>query len=489
MNKIVIDVGIRESRIAIIEDETLVEVFLERDFEKKVVGNIYRGKLVNRIESMESSFIDIGLNKNGYLNDKDANIVNSKDLKEGTDIIVQVTKEPYGNKGARLTKNITIPGRYLVLVPYKSYIGISNKIEEKNDRERLKKIIQEKLPIGMGCVIRTASKEADLEEVILELDELIKIFRNIEYKVANKISKDKLIYSELQIIDKVLRDYLDRSIDEIIVNDELKYLEIKRFIENYKVDVNKKLDVKLNKSDIFKEYGISDAIEKSTKRKVYLDSGGYITIDETEALTAIDVNTGKFLGSSSFKKTLYDINIEASKEIARQIRLRNIAGIIIIDFINMSNRDSLLSVVSEMEKNLKKDKMKTSIISITKLELVEITRKKSLNRLTSRVLKDCPYCGGSGKVTSEEVVVTRIQNELREISRKKKVEAVILEVNHLIKTYIETYKKNFYSDIKNLLDIEIYLIANEKIDFSELKIKRLGTNGYVGEYLYKNNIN
>lgn len=489
MNRIVIDVGIKESRIAIIEEGILVEVFLERDFEKKILGNIYRGKLVNRIESMESSFIDIGLNKNGYLNDKDANITNSKDLKEGTDIIVQVTKEPYANKGARLTRNITIPGRYIVLVPYKKYIGISNKIEEKEDREKLKKVIQDRLPSGMGCVIRTASREVEVEDILLELEELIKIFEDIEYRVKNKNIKDKLIYSEVQIVDKVLRDYLDKSIEEIIVNDEDKYVEIKNFIENHKIYTDSKLKVKLIKGDVFKKYSISKDMEESTKRKVNLDSGGYIVIDETEALTAIDVNTGKFLGRCSIKKTLYDMNIEASKEIARQIRLRNIAGIIIIDFINMGDMKMLSSVVSEMEKSLKRDKMKTSIISITKLELVEITRKKSLNRLTSKILRSCPYCEGSGKIISEEAVVTDIQNELREISKKKEVESVVLEINYLIKEYIDLNKKSFYSDIKNLLDLNIYLLASEKIPFNELKIKRLGTNGYVGDYLYKNNIN
>lgn len=486
MNKIVIDVGIKESRIAIIEEDILVEVFLERDFEKKIIGNIYKGKLVNRIESMESSFVDIGFKKNGYLNDKDALMDNKSVLKEGIDIIVQVVKEPYGNKGARLTKNITIPGKYIVLVPYKKYIGISSKIENKQERDNLKKIFEKKLPKNMGCIIRTASKYVSKEDMFLELDELLEKYREIEY-MANNNPKEKLLYSELQIIDKVLMDYVDKFTEEIIVNDEESYLEIKNFLGNHKSLGDKNLKLKLDKGNIFKKYNITKMIEEGTERKVYLDNGGYIVIDETEALTVIDVNTGKFIGDSSLTTTLYDMNIEASKEIARQIRLRNIAGIIIIDFINMGNRELLLSVVLELEKNLRRDKMKTTITSITKLELVELTRKKALNRLTSKVLRNCPYCEGRGKITSEEVVITDIQNIIREISNKKEVEAVVLEVNNLIKEYIELNKSSFYEDIKNLLNIQIYLIGNEKVNFNDLRIKRLGTNLYIRNYMHTKN--
>lgn len=393
-------------KVGIVEDNRLVEYHCEEVGSKKAVGNIYRGKVINVLQGMAAAFVDIGDSKNAYLYVKEAlpkeylydgkKYKISELLKQGEDIIVQVAKESIGNKGAKVTTHIEIPGRYMVFTPFSNKINISRKITNLIEVEYLKEVGREIIKDNMGIIFRTASKGIDGSILKKEYDILYNIYTKVE-REKNFLPCPKLLYKEPDLSYQLVRDSYNDSTEKILVNSKKTYDNLLLMEEYYPFQFSHKIELDTDYSVTY-DSQVQRDIKEALGRVVELKDGGYIVIDETEAFTAIDVNTGKFIGTSSLDDTVFQTNIQATEEIARQIRLRDIGGIIIIDFIDMRNKEDITKVLSNLRKFLKKDRNKTNIIDITKLGLVELTRKKIRRSLSTDFQKKCPTCEGRGSI-------------------------------------------------------------------------------------------
>ena len=405
MKYIFIDSKNEFNRIGIVENHRLVEYHLEKRDNENILGNIYRSRIKSVLHGMEAAFVDIGDEKNAYLYIKDAlpkELLYSKGkykiseiIKPGDEAIVQVIKEAHGNKGAKITTHIEIPGRYLVLTPFSNKINISRKINSPEELNNLKTIGKRIIKDNTGVIFRTASESVDEETLQKEYEILFDIYKKIE-REKNFLPCPKLLYKESKLSYQILRDSFDEN-TRIIVNNKEVYGDLILMEEYFPFKFSQNLVLDLN-YDIDYDPLIQKEIKQAIEKKVNLNSGGYIVIDETEALTAIDVNTGKFVGSHSLRDTILKVNVEAAEEIAKQIRLRDIGGIIIIDFIDMKSNDDVKQVLNHLEEYLKKDRIKVNIIDITKLGLVELTRKKMRRRLSVDFYKTCPECQGKGNI-------------------------------------------------------------------------------------------
>lgn len=405
MDYIFIDSKEEKNIVGIVEDSRLVEYYFQDIDSKFILGNIYRAKVKDTLKGMEAAFVDIGREKNAFLHLKDAlsreQILSKKNyklkdiIKSGEDIIVQVIKEEVGTKGAKITTHISIPGRNLILTPYVNKVNISKKIKEKSEIKRLKEIMKNIIKDHMGVIIRTASHGVDKSILEEEYNRLVDIYMDIE-RQRNFLPVPKLLYSDLDLVYKILREAYKPNM-KIIVNDKKTFENINLYFDYIKSE-NMVYD-----SEFSVEYNstIQKEIKGAIKRSVELKSGGYIVIDETEALTVIDVNTGKNTGVSSLEDTVLNTNLEAAAEIARQIRLRDIGGIIIIDFIDMNDNKHLEMVIKKLEEEFSKDRNRPNIVDVTKLTLVEITRKRKRNTLDNLATKICPTCNGKGRIRNK----------------------------------------------------------------------------------------
>ncbi|MBQ2714490.1 MAG: Rne/Rng family ribonuclease, partial [Clostridia bacterium] len=345
-NKIYIDMHASRTKVAVTEEGDLVELYVERETTEKLIGNIYKGRVENVLNGMQSAFVNIGLSKNAFLYVHESNMVDGSELlaerrqkpssildKVGDEIMVQVVKEQFGTKGVRITKDITIPGRYIVLMPLNDYIGISRKITDEKTRERLTKIIEEVKEEGVGYILRTASKNATAKEIKKEAKNLYAEYKRILDKFE-KASPGQLVYKESGLVERTIRDVLNEDTEEIIINNEAVFSELKERFSNLMPEYEKTLKYYPDKDDMFDAFGLNEEIEDILKRKVPLTNGAYLIIDRTEAFTIIDVNTGRYVGENNHEETVFTTNMIAADEIARQLRLRNLGGIIIVDFID-----------------------------------------------------------------------------------------------------------------------------------------------------------
>jgi ribonuclease G len=487
MNQIIIDCGINEDKVAIVENGDLAEIYIEEDKGRRILGNIYKGRVVNVLPGMQAAFVDIGLEKNAFLYVKDAlpkDILLNKDIdiksisirdviKTGQEIVVQVIKEPIGTKGARVTTHISLPGRYLVLMPYTDYIGISRRIGDKDERERLKNLADELKPEGMGLILRTAAFNRNIDDLRDDLKFLLKIFSRIE-RERNLGFAPRIIYKDMDLIHRTVRDLFSSDIQKLIINDKEKYNSIVELTELISPHLKSRVEYFDNNYDIFNHFGIDSMIKKAMDRKVWLKSGGYIVIDSTEALTSIDVNTGKYVGGVDLEDTVHKTNIEAAKEIAKQLRLRNIGGIIIIDFIDMSKEEDIKSVLQCLENELKKDRTKTTVLGITKLGLVEMTRKKVRSKLSSKLQMRCPYCEGTGKIYSDNYIISLIEKKIKRIKVHTVCNAVIFELNPYTFGIITSDNKNYIDKLEEQYKIKIFIQPNEKIHINDVEIRSMG---------------
>ncbi len=410
MNCIFIDSKDNKTKIALVEDAELVEYFLEEKKEKKTLGNIYRARVQNVLKGMQAAFVNIGEGKNAYLYLTDA--LGEKErsskrkysieevLKTGDEVIVQVIKEALGDKGAKVTMNISLTGRYIVLTPYKSGINISRKINSTDELERLKQI-GENFKDHIGVIFRTASKGVDENIILEEYKDLFSAYKKIEGE-RNFLPTPKLLLKEMDLVFKTIRDNFKEKEYKILVNNKEIYEELLELEEALNIKIKEKMELDLNFNSNYNSI-IERGLKIGLSRTVKLKSGGSIVIDPTEALTSIDVNTHKYVGSSSLETTVLNTNIEAAKEIAKQLRLRNIGGIIIIDFIDMKSNSHVNKLIEELERSFSKDRNRPYIVGITKLGLVEVTRKKERPSLESQILHKCPLCEGRGRVKKEVV--------------------------------------------------------------------------------------
>jgi ribonuclease G len=445
LKEIVINVGEEETRVAVLEDKVPVEIYIERLLNQRLVGNIFKGRVENVLPGMQAAFVNIGLEKNAFLYVEDALPARSPEgngsssvlganigdiLKQGQEILVQIVKEPIGTKGPRVTTHITLPGRFLVLMPTVDYIGISRRIESEKERERLKELAGRVKPEGMGVIVRTVAEGVLEEEIRQDVSLLSKLWRKILNRSAHG-PVPNLVHRDLELVHRILRDVFTEDVDRLTVDSRYEYEKVLDLLDI--IGPHLKLKVFLDdRINIFEDYGIQQEIEKLLKRKVWLKCGGYLVVDQAEALTAIDVNTGKYVGTINLEDTVLRTNIDAAREIARQLRLRNIGGIIIVDFIDMIEEEHRQQVLQVLEEEVKKDKTKTNILGITQLGLVEMTRKKVRPSLTEVLQKTCPYCEGRGKVMSEETLGIHFKNQISHMARQTKAETILVEANPVV---------------------------------------------------------
>ncbi|NLU53194.1 MAG: Rne/Rng family ribonuclease [Clostridiaceae bacterium] len=410
LKDILLDSGHNQIRMAILEDGVPVEIHIEKRENKSLVGNIYRGKVVRVLKGMQSAFVDIGLDKNAFLYVKDIapikyddngeiTLISNQDisrlLTQGQEISVQVIKDALGEKGPRVTTRLSLPGRYSVLMPRSNVLGVSKKIKDQEERKRLRQIAQASMPPYAGIIVRTAA-EGVPDEVISEDIENLKILHESILNKERKGKVPRLLYGEPGIIAQTVREYLKPDINRFIVNDLKEYEKIISILEDTSPELKPKVQYFTRDYDMFSYYNVESALLEALSRKVWLKSGAYLIFDYTEALTVIDVNSGKFVGKLDLEDTALKINLEAAKSIAHQIRLRNLSGIIIVDFIDMHKKEHREQVVQTLRDLVKEDKTHTVVMGMTELGLVEITRKKIRQPLYKSFTEVCSACDGTG---------------------------------------------------------------------------------------------
>ncbi len=441
MKEMLIHTYDQDVSIIFVDDRRITEIFFPHLGHAGTLNNIYKGRVENVLPGMEAAFIDIGLERNAFLYvddvffpptilDKppvkgDKQNINQL-LKKNQEVIVQIIKEAVAAKGARLTMQPTIAGRYLVYLPNSDYLAVSRRIEDEDKRIWLKEQVSSLLSEG-GMIIRTAAADANAKDLADDYKLLQKKWRRIQGK-AVKSKSPALIHQDLDFLQKIIRDTSSNDIDQIVVENEETKERVQDIIATTAPELNVPIKV-IPEKDIFIAYDLEQQIAKSLRRKTWLKSGGYIIFDQTEALTVIDVNTGKFVGSRDLTDTIRITNLEAVTEICRQIRLRNIGGIIIIDFINMDNDNDKQTLMEYLEQEIKKDKTRITLMGMTTLGLVELTRKKIGNELSYSLEKECPNCCGKGKVLREDVVARHIRKELVKMAANTEAPAIKAVVN------------------------------------------------------------
>lgn len=499
--ELIVNITPFETRAVLLENRTPIEIFIERESSLENIGNIYKGKVLRILPGMQSAFIDIGLEKaaflyvkdlapysvmeedpfDGYVEDIDTtsdiysqiqNVPNLRIqdiLKEGQEILVQTEKCPVGTKGARVTTNIAIPGRYLVLMPYAEHIGVSRKIQDENERERLKSILEEINNTKMGFIIRTAAEGKNKIELQRDLNYLTRLWEYIKNK-RNSQSAPSIIYQELELPFRLVRDLPSEEIGKIIVDNQEVYIKLNNYIREFWPEESITVDYYHDEQPLFDKYGVELEISKALDRYIWLKSGGYIVIDETEALTIIDVNTGKFVGKDNLETTILQTNMEAAKEIPYQLRLRNIGGIIIVDFIDMQDPKNKEKVFKLFESECMRDRTKIFLNPMSDLGLVELTRKRTRNSLSKILGETCPCCEGKGFILSKKTVCNEIFRELLKSLNKHGVSKAIIKVGQELGDLFFGEEKRIIEKVKDLTKKEVIIEITPQLQWHQYEI-------------------
>lgn len=444
--ELLINVTPSESRVALIENGILQEIHIERHTKKGLVGNIYKGKVSRVLPGMQAAFVDIGLDKSAFLHASDIAIydelvdevqssqIEKKDIRElvreGQSIVVQAVKDPIGTKGARLTTDITLPSRYLVFMPSVTHVGISQKIEDEEERERLKSIVSSLCDQDGGFILRTAAEGACKDELIQDAAFLRRLWNKIESR--KKGAKIQVLFEDLPVARRVLRDFVGTQIDRVRIDSNLTYQELISFTKEYVPELCDKLEYYQGELPIFDLYDVENELQRALERRVDLKSGGYLIIDQTEALTTIDINTGAFVGHRNLEETIFNTNIEATSAIARQLRLRNLGGMILIDFIDMMEPDHKRRVLHALETNMAKDRAKSNIHGFTSLGLIEMTRKRTRESLEHLLCGECPACKGRGSTKTVETICFEITREIVRVNKAFNADKFIIYASAVV---------------------------------------------------------
>ncbi len=460
-NYLLINATPYEIRIALVEHGNLVEFYQERPAEKGLVGNIYQGRVVRVLPGMQAAFVDLGLERTGflYVDDVRADNKHLKDrmmnngcqsccedapkviqeeptpninienlLSEGQEVMVQICKEPLGTKGARLTCNITLPCRNLVYMPMTDHIGISRKVEGDEDRQRLREEIENLRPQDAGFIVRTVAENASREDLEADMEFLLHLWGEIKDR-ATKASVPSMVYEDLDITQRAVRDLFTPDIQRVVVDDKKTYERVCNFVQTFVPQLRNRIALYENEVPLMDAYGVEVEISRALEKKVWLRSGGYIIIETTEALTVVDVNTGRYVGRKDLEETIFKTNMEAAKEIAYQLRLRNIGGIIIIDFIDMEQESHREDVFNALQEAVKKDKSRSNILKVSEFGLVQMTRKRDRENLSQMMCEACMYCGGDGLLKSRRSVCYEIFRKLSHEGPKMPGNSVTIKVH------------------------------------------------------------
>jgi len=434
--KIAISSLLNQVRVGIIEHNRLVEYYLEQSGEERLEGNVYKGRVENILPGMEAAFVDIGTGRNAFLFLPDLPGRKArKNLKKGDHLMVQVAKEGDGAKGPRVTPDIGLPGRFVVLMPYQDQIGISRRIVEKKERERLKEIAETIRPKGVGLIVRTVAEGCSKKELEEDLRFLLKEWRRIR-RLQRRRSAPALLYRDYDLIHRIMRDQVAAEGTEIIVDQPELKVQVEEELAELGLKKPHHVQLYTGALDLFQHLGLQKDLERASGRRVWLDCGGYLIFDQTEALLSIDVNTGKYVGKKDLQQTVFRTNLEAAEEIPRQLRLRNVGGIVIIDFIDMYKDENRKAVLRQLAGSLEADKTRTRLLGFTSLGLVEMTRKKSRKPLDQMLQTECPLCSGSGKVIADEALALQIAADVRSLAVDKGVEAIMVQCHSAVAAQI-----------------------------------------------------
>ncbi|AKV95147.1 MULTISPECIES: ribonuclease G [unclassified Marinobacter] len=443
--EILINVTPVETRVALVENGMLQEAYIERTSRKGIVGNIYKGKVVRVLPGMEAAFVDIGLERAAFIHasdvvpsqsngDEPADIPKTVPdirslLREGQSLVVQVTKDPIGTKGARLTTQLSIPSRYLVFMPGVSHVGISQRIEDDTERARLKTLVEEAAAedpdVQGGYIIRTAAEAASPEDLIGDMAYLHRLSQSIHERIA-RVQAPAVVYQDLPLFIRTIRDLIRPQTEKVRIDSRESHQRVMEFVEEFVTEFADKVEYYPGERPIFDLYSVEDEIQKALSRKVQLKSGGYVIIDQTEAMTTIDINTGAFVGHRNLEETIFKTNLEAARAISRQLRLRNLGGIIIIDFIDMEDPEHQRQVHRMLEKMLERDHAKTKITGVSELGLVEMTRKRTTESLGQVLCEPCPICDGRGFLKTTETVCYEVFREILRVNRAYDAESYLV---------------------------------------------------------------
>jgi ribonuclease G len=504
--EVIINAETLETRVAVIEDGKLEEFNIERTTEERLVGSIFKGKVRNLEDGLKAAFVDIGFEKNAFLHywdivpsnfdsgveiverpnrRRDRPRITQRDIPRlyspGADIIVQVTKGPIGTKGPRITTNLVLPGRYLVLLPNSDQSGISRKIENQPERQRLKKILRElTIPDGMGVIMRTAGEGQQMRYFVRDLALLLDEWEGIQQRIKTQ-SPATCVFQEPDLIERTVRDFLTEDVDRIVVDNQKACDRMREIMLKVKARRSSaKVKLYADAQPVFDRFNITKQLENAFARQVHLKSGGYIVIDETEALVAIDVNTGRHKGGRDQESTILKVNQEAADEICRQLRLRNMGGLIVLDFIDMKSRRDQQNVYQRVKEGLRRDKAKTHILPISQLGLMEMTRQRHTESVRAAVYDDCPYCQGRAKVKSALTMSVEIQRKLQEILKKRSRDESDFQLRIVVHpTVLERLRTE---DEKHLIEMEkryfgkLSFRADPGMHAEQFKIQNVTTN-------------
>jgi len=479
MNKdLIVSSTPQETKVALLEDGGVAEFFIEREAHRGVVGNIYKGKVTRVLPGMQSAFVDLGLERDAFLyvadvfEDLDENLLSPEEqgrnnhapieerLQEGEEVLAQVVKEPLGTKGARITSHVSLPGRYLVFMPTVEHVGVSRKITDDEERRRLKSLLKEirQERGGGGFIARTAGLGHSREDFDRDARYLTRTWDEVR-ALSCRQAAPALLHRELGLVQRLLRDILSDDVASIRLDSERDYQRTLDLVRELKPELAPRVH-RFDKGNILEEHGVTAALERALRSKVWLDSGGYIVINQTEALVAVDVNTGRYTGKKNLEDTILKTNLEAVKELVRQIRLRDLGGIIVVDFIDMEERKSRQKVMAALEQELSRDRSPSKLISVNEFGLVILTRKRVKQSLERILCQPCPYCVGSGMIKSVATVCSEIYDEVKKLAPDMRGQALLLRVNPEVARALSGEEAGVLKNLSQLVGADLVVQAD-----------------------------
>jgi ribonuclease G len=500
--EIYINVDLMETRVAVLVDRHLEEFYIERHDAKRLVGSLYKGRVESVLPGMGAAFVELGLEKNGFLyvsdivksasvlegdmepaeEDLPARRAKEKNLpsinevaKKGDDFLVQIVKEPIGTKGCRLTTHISLPGHFLVLMPFSSNIGISKRIEDPKERDRIRKVLEGvNIPKDIGIVVRTASQGVDKRDIIREAKYLLRLWHNIRER-AKRAKAPSVVYEEYELVLRVARDIMTNDVTHLEIDSNPEYRKLLRFVNAFSTGLRSKVRLHQGAAPLFDKHGIETQIDKLYSRVVVLKSGGYLVIEQTESLVAIDVNSGRFVGRKDLEDTAFRTNMEAANEVARQLRLRDLGGIIIIDFIDMEVPSHRQKVFRALEAALERDKAKTKILNISSIGLVEMTRQRMRKSIESATYDKCPYCNGRGTIKSATTVSVETTRKLEGFLAQHKYREVLVSLHPDAASHLLDPKRRVIPSMEKRFRTRIRVVEEKGLHLEDVKIEGVKT--------------
>jgi ribonuclease G len=503
--QLIVNVSDHETRVALLEDGTIVELYVDRGGDSDVIGNIYKGKILRVLPGMQAAFVDIGLHQAAFIyvddvynndfkeyarmfqidteepnSDMESNleseVFNSRRnfqieelISEGQEMLAQVVKSPIGTKGARISSNISLPGRFLVLMPTSDHIGISRRIEREDERERLRSAVRDLRSNSYGYIVRTAAEGEPAEKLASEMSFLNNLWENIQKKFE-KAPTPSLLHQEISVSLRAVRDLLIHEVEKLVIDSKPTYDAVLSFLNIYMPGLKDHVVFYEGTEPVFDAYNLEGDISRALKRKVWLKSGGYITIEHTEALVAIDVNTGRYVGKHNLEETILETNLEALKEIAYQIRLRDIGGIIIIDFIDMDKKSNQEKVFNALNEALLKDKSKTHVLPMSEMGLIQMTRKRTREPLTRIMCEPCYYCDGEGYIVSKQSICYSIYREFLRASQDMQGVRLTLRANPKIAELLHGEENNLIVALEKAIGKQIVIYPDAAYHLEEFDV-------------------